>query len=172
MKEGTVYWVTGLSGSGKTTTGKLLYKYILIKKKNVIFLDGDTIRKIFGNDLGYSKKDREISARRNAYLCKLLSSQGIDVICCTISMFQSIRDWNRENIKNYCEIYLQVPMGVLKKRNQKFLYSDIEKGKTKNVWGVDIAVEEPKSPDILIINDGSLSPEDIVKQIIDKGKVS
>ncbi len=172
MEAGTVYWITGLSGAGKTTIGKLLYEHILTKKKNVVFLDGDVLRQVFGNDLGHSEEERRISARRNANLCALLSSQGIDVVCCTISMFQSIRDWNRDNITNYREIYLQVPLDILKERNQKSLYSDMEKGKVKNVCGLDITVEEPTKPDILIVNDGRYSPEYIVKQIIERGRMN
>lgn len=172
MEAGTVYWITGLSGAGKTTIGKLLYEHIRTKKKNVVFLDGDILRQVFGNDLGHSLEERRISARRNANLCALLSSQGMDVVCCTISMFQSIRDWNRSNITNYCEIYLQVPLDVLRRRNQKSLYSNLEEGRVKNVCGLDITAEEPKSPDILIINDGSCSPEYIVKEIIERGKIN
>lgn len=66
--------------------------------------------------MGYSKEDRLKSAIRNSRLCKLLSDQGIDVICCTISMFDAIREWNRENIKNYFEIYLDVSLETLKDR--------------------------------------------------------
>ncbi len=172
MEAGTVYWITGLSGAGKTTIGKLLYEHIRTKKKNVVFLDGDILRQVFGNDLGHSLEERRISARRNANLCALLSSQGMDVVCCTISMFQSIRDWNRSNITNYCEIYLQVPLDVLRRRNQKSLYSNLEEGRVKNVCGLDIAAEEPKNPDILIINDGSCSPEYVVKEIIERGKIN
>lgn len=168
MEAGIVYWITGLSGAGKTTVGELLYRHILAKKKNVIFLDGDILRQVFGNDLGHSEEERRISARRNANLCALLAGQGMDVVCCTISMFQSIRDWNRENIEKYYEIYLQVPLEVLKRRNQKSLYSDSEKGKVQNVCGLDIRVEEPANPDVLIVNDGSYSPQGIVTQIIER----
>ena len=115
---GRVFWITGLSGAGKTTIGYLLYTKLKIQKNSIVFLDGDELRKIFGNDLGYSKEDRLKSATRNSRLCKLLSDQGIDVICCTISMFDTIREWNRQNIKNYFEIYLDVSLETLKNRKK------------------------------------------------------
>ena len=90
-KKGTVYWITGLSGAGKTTIGIELLK-ILNTKDNVIFLDGDELREIYGDDIGYSLDDRRKMAMRNSRLCKMLSNQGFDVICCTISMFHSIRE--------------------------------------------------------------------------------
>lgn len=71
-------------------------------------LDGDTLREVFGNDLGYSDTDRRKCAMRYSRLCDLLQKQGIHVVCCTISMFDSVRQWNRENIANYHEIYVEV----------------------------------------------------------------
>lgn len=62
-----------------------------------MFLDGDILREVFGNDLGYSKEDRRKCAMRYSRLCAMLQRQGMNVICCTISMFDSVRDWNREN---------------------------------------------------------------------------
>ena len=168
MKKGTVYWITGLSGAGKTTIGNLLYEHIRTQKENVVILDGDMIRSVFGNDLGYSKADRLISAKRNAGLCKLLSNQGIDVICCTISMFHEIRAWNREQIDQYCEIYIKVPMDVLKSRNQKSLYSGVSEGSAQNVCGMDLEIEEPLNPDFIICNDGNLSPEYLAGKIIER----
>lgn len=171
MEWGKVYWITGLSGAGKTTVGKLLYEYIQKKKKNVVFLDGDTLREVFGNDLGHSREDRRKSAERNSKLCELLSGQGIDVVCCTISMFHDIRRWNRDHMKQYYEIYLKVPLKTLKDRNQKSLYSSITEGIVKNVWGMDIDVEEPLNADILIINDGRYSPKQVVEQITERIRI-
>lgn len=58
MVEGTVYWITGLSGAGKTTVGEIFFEILRKEKKTVLFLDGDTLREVFGNDLGYGREDR------------------------------------------------------------------------------------------------------------------
>ncbi len=158
---GNVYWITGLSGAGKTTVSKALYNKLKSKKDNVVFLDGDILRDVFGNDLGYTKEDRLKSAMRNSRLCKMLSEQGIDVICATISMFDEVRKYNRDNILGYKEIYLSVSLEVLKERNQKKLYSD-----GSNVVGMDIEFEAPKCPDIVIENDGSISIEEITNKLL------
>ena len=79
MNTGMVYWITGLSGAGKTTIGTLFSKYLREKQKNVLFLDGDTLREVFGNDLGYSREDRFRCSMRYSRLCRLLSEQGQDV---------------------------------------------------------------------------------------------
>lgn len=101
-----VYWITGLSGAGKTSVGKLLYKKMKQKYQGIVFLDGDVLREVFGNDLGYTREERIKCAMRYARLCRMLQRQGLNVICCTISMFDEIRNWNRENIENYREIYV------------------------------------------------------------------
>ena len=153
-----VYWITGLSGAGKTTIGKLWYGELKKEGFPVVFLDGDTLRQVFGDDLGYTRSDRRKSAMRNARLCALLSEQGIDVVCCTISMFDSVRDWNRKHIPGYVEVYIRVTPETLYRRDQKGLYSGGE-----NVAGVHFDVEEPKCPDLVLINDGEKSPEEQIE---------
>lgn len=161
---GIVYWITGLSGAGKTTVGKVLYEKIKETKDNVVLLDGDALRNTIAADLGYSQEDRHESARRNTRLCKLLADQGIDVICCTICMFEDIRQWSRENNEKYLEVYLKVPMEVLKQRNQKNLYVDSQNA----VVGLGVGMEEPAHPDLVFINEGTVSPETIADEILNK----
>ena len=91
--KGTVYWITGLAGSGKTTIGKLLYDSIKFNKDNVILLDGDKLRELYESQ-DYSYDGRKKLAIKYAKLCKMISEQGIDVICCTISMFDECIIWN------------------------------------------------------------------------------
>ena len=166
MTCGNVYWITGLAGAGKTTIGTMLYGYLKAKNTATVFLDGDTLREVFGGDLGYTLEDRRACAMRYSRLCGLLSEQGMTVVCCTISMFDTVREWNRENISGYVEIYIQVSTETLTRRNQKGLYSD----STENVYGVGLNAELPKKPDLIIQNDGVLSPEEclgiIIKQIL------
>lgn len=163
MDKGTLYWLTGLSGAGKTTIGNRLYYSMKAEKQNTIILDGDILKKIAGKDLGYGREERLERAYRYNALCKLLTDQGINVIICTIAMFDEIRDWNRDNIENYIEVFLDVDMEVLKRRNRKGLYS-----KTNgNIAGVDVSIEYPKNPDIIIKNDGSQPLEESVQRILE-----
>lgn len=166
-----VYWITGLSGAGKTSIGTLLYEKIRQKHINTVFLDGDVLREVFGNDLGYTRAERIKCAMRYSRLCKMLQEQNMNVICCTISMFDCIRDWNRENIDNYREIYVKVSMEVLKKRNQKGLYSLSSEHSQKNsrqVAGIQVDIEEPKKPDMVLENEGNTSIQKLTDRIVGK----
>ena len=165
-KMATVFWITGLFGAGKTTIGKLLYEKIKSVYENTVFLDGDVMRWVFGDDLGYSKEDRCKCAMRYSRLCALLQRQGMNVICCTISMFDSVREWNRQNIVGYKEIYVKVTMETLRKRDQKGLYSGNFQGEEKDVVGMQIQFEEPKTPDLILQNDGLNTPEEQVERIL------
>ena len=163
---GTVYWVTGLSDAGKTTIGCLLYQRLLARKRNVVHLDGDDMRQALCADLGHTPEDRLVAAMRYAAVCRLLSVQGIDIVCGTISLFRECREWCRQHIPNYRVIYLRVPMEVLVKRDEKRIYERALRGELDNVVGVDIAAEFPREPDLIIDNDGSISPAEAVEHIL------
>ena len=156
---GRVYWLTGLSGAGKTTIGRLWYEKLRECGEHVVFLDGDELRQVFGGSLGYALEDRRKAAMNYARLCALLSKQGSSVVCCTISMFDSVRKWNREHIPGYIEIYIQASMETLRQRDQKGLYS----AGRQNVAGVDFQVELPKTPDLILDNDGQKTPEEQIQ---------
>lgn len=168
---GAVYWITGLSGAGKTTIGKLFYQRMKQEYPDTVFLDGDIMREVFGADLGYTESERRKCAMRYARLCDMLQKQNLNVICCTISMFESVREWNREHIENYREIYIKVSMDTLQERDQKGLYSGKTTEKEKDVMGIQIAFEEPACPDLVLENNGEKTPEEQVREIIAYFKV-
>ena len=161
-----VYWITGLAGSGKTTIGKALYEELVKSNSNLVFLDGDTLREVFGGTFGYSREEREKCAMCYARLCKMLVEQGLTVICCTISMFHSVRAWNRENISNYVEVYVKVSKETLLRRNQKQLYTEAETGMITQVVGMDIEVEEPAHPSVILNNNGEIAINEHIKNIL------
>ena len=103
-EKGTVYFFTGLSGAGKTTIGGLFYRHMKARKPNVVLLDGDQIRPVYNEDVGYSDADRLRGAHRTFRVANMLAEQGIDVVVCSICMYSAVRDWNRENIARYREI--------------------------------------------------------------------
>jgi len=168
INPGTVYWVTGLAGAGKTTIARLLYQHLREQGPNVAFLDGDILREVYGDDLGHTAADRRQVAGRHARLCRMLARQGLDVVIATISMFDDVRQWNRDHIPNYCEVYLEVPMEELVRRDQKGLYTGGLAGDVTNVMGVDMAVELPQNPTVTLVNDGKQSPEDVLAECLEK----
>ncbi|MCA9394931.1 MAG: adenylyl-sulfate kinase [Candidatus Omnitrophica bacterium] len=162
---GRVYWITGLSGAGKTTIAEALLKAIREAGQSAVFLDGDQLREVFGRREAYQREDRLDLALQYARLCKMLSEQGLTVICATISLFKEVHAWNREHIPGYTEIFLKVPLDVLRARDSKAIYSQAAEGKLQQVMGVDIPHDEPPSPDLEIVNDGSRSPAEIARII-------
>ena len=164
---GTTYWITGLSGAGKTTVGKCLYEYISKNKDNIILLDGDILREVY-QDHNYDDEGRIKLTYRNGRLCRMLNEQGIDVIICCIAMYDECRAWNRDNITNYKEIYLNVPIEELINRDQKSLYSRALKNEVDNVMGINMDYEAPKNPDIEINNSGENTPQKTLERIIRK----
>jgi cytidine diphosphoramidate kinase len=162
----TVFWITGLPGAGKTTIARQLYEILKVEKRNVVLLDGDQLRKVFADETNYDYSSRKNLAQKYSRLCKYLSDQGHTVIIATVSMFHDIRDWNRKNINSYAEVYIKVPIEILAERDQKNLYSMGMKGEVNNVLGIDVEIEEPMEPDVILNNDGAESLPDLVQKII------
>lgn len=168
MKNGCVYWVTGLAGAGKTTIGTALYYKLKEKYSNVVLLDGDMLKELFHNDSAeqYTEKARRLRAQKYADLCKLLADQGMIVICCTIAMYDQVREWNRANNENYIEIFLDVPIDILRLRDKKGLYSGYAAGKEMQVAGLDVKIEFPQNADLVICNDGKYTIAECVGSIL------
>jgi len=126
----------------------------------VIFLDGDIVRSILGEFSTHSREDRLRLAFIYARLCKNLSSQKVIVVIATVALFAEIHEWNRINLENYFEVFLDVPLDELRRRDPKGIYLGFEKGEISNVAGLDLEVDFPKSPHLHIkFEDGLSSTE-------------
>jgi len=148
-----VIWIIGMPGAGKTVLGKALSNNLRKIYPNVVFIDGDIIRQLMGNDIGHTIEDRKKNSDRICKLCKLLDQQNIHVVCSILSIFHEAQNWNRKNYKQYFEVYIDVPMDVLMQRDQKELYSKVVKKEIFNVVGFDIPFTPPVKPDLIIKND-------------------
>ena len=168
-KNGYLIWLTGVSGSGKSTIGKKILKKIEKEIGPTLLINGDDIRKVFKLK-SFDYKNREEIAHKYSELSSFITGQGINVIFATVSMFHSVRNQNRKKIKQkYFEIFIKSPIDkIIKNRKKKIYFS-----KSKIV-GKDIKAEFPKSPDLVILNDFSKSlnviSENIIKKILKKIK--
>lgn len=146
-----IIWITGLSGSGKTIIGKRVYDILKKKNNNTVFLDGDIFRDLFDNK-GYTINERYEVANKISNLCNYLETENLNVICCTISLFHKIHEYNKKRFKTYYEVLIDVEMDELINRDKKGIYTAAIKGEIKNVVGIDIKPEFPKKPDLIIDN--------------------
>lgn len=167
----SVIWVTGLSGSGKTTLAEKIVSQLNDEyHKKTIFLDGDELRNVFNlnesNDDDYDRETRIRLAFQYSNLCKLISLQNITVVIATISMFKEIYTWNKNNLSNYYEIFLEVSPEELKKRDPKNIYSRHAKGEIKNVAGIDLNIDIPTQPFLTIKQTYDLDTDILAKSII------
>lgn len=144
---GIIFWITGLSGSGKSTIGEHLKKMLEKEYGKTIIIHGDDIRQIF-QFKSYTKNKRLKLGKSYSDLCGLIAKQKVNVIFSTVGLFKNLFFYNRKNLQNYVEIYIKTNIEKLKKNKSKSFY----KVKTNNVWGLDLTPEYPKKPDILIEN--------------------
>ena len=167
---GKVIWITGLSGSGKTTLAIELGKKISAIGLKPILLDGDSMRKILFEKIilenDYSNESRKTFGMAYSRLSFFLAAQGFVVITSVIAMFEEIFTWNRINLPGYFEIYLKTPITVLQKRDCKGIYADFKRKKLKNVAGLDLKKDEPKTSDLIIEYKKGLSAEDKATSIM------
>ena len=150
-----VVWLIGLSGAGKTTLAKRIVADANKKARNTVLLDGDVIREIFGNDLGYTMEDRLVNAQRICQLGKFLDDQGINVVCAILSIFPETREWNRKHIEGYYEVFIDTPLETLVDRDTKGIYGKFNRGEISDVAGMDIEFPIPNQADLVINNSRS-----------------
>jgi adenylylsulfate kinase-like enzyme len=163
-----VIWITGLSGSGKTTLAAAFLNLIKANYSNVVLIDGDVIREMFGPSLGYTEADRVIQIGRIQRLAKILNDQDLIVIVAALYAHPDLLNWNRINLNNYTEVYLKASMDLLRRRDQKNLYSKASKVQAANVVGIDIPWHAPTDFHLQFSADAEITPVDMARQLAAK----
>ena len=161
-----VIWLTGLSGSGKSTIANELAQRLHNSSKLVYILDGDNIRSGLNKDLGFSDNDRKENIRRIAEVAKLFADAGVIVITSFISPFIEERESAKAIIgpNEFVEVYISTPLGICESRDPKGLYQKARAGKIPMFTGIDSPYEPPISPNLIIETELS-EISDCAKQI-------
>ena len=160
---GVVIWLTGLSGSGKTTIANSLYKLIIARHVNCEILDGDSIRSNLNQGLGYTKNYRDINVRRVGYIANLLSRNGVIVIVALISPYRATRDEVKLGTNQFIEVYVDSPLEICELRDIKGLYVLARDEKIKDFTGIDDPYEPPLNPDITCLTYRETIEESVFK---------
>lgn len=148
---GNIIWMTGLSGSGKTTTARHIKLNYESKKDHIMLLDGDDFRNGLCSDLGFSMEDRSENIRRIAEVASLISKEGIHVVVTAITPLKR----HREIAKSICgesfiEVYVKCSIQKCEERDPKGLYEKVRSGKILNFTGISSPYEVPDDPDVVI----------------------
>ena len=161
-------WLTGLSGSGKSTIANLLEQRLLAAGKHTYLLDGDNVRHGFNKDLGFTEADRVENIRRVAEVAKLMVDAGLIVLVSFISPFEDDRALARRLFAEgeFLEIFIDAPLAICEERDVKGLYAKARRGEIKNFTGIDSAYEAPANPEIRLRTD-RLAPDEAVQTIVD-----
>ncbi len=148
-QRGFTLWFTGLSGAGKTAIAKEVEKELHNRGLKVERLDGDIVRQSLTRDLGFSKEDRDRNIERVTFVAKLLTRNGVAVICSFISPYRERRAKSRAEIGEFIEAYVECPLDVLVERDVKGLYKKALAGEIQNFTGVSDPYEPPENPAIV-----------------------
>jgi adenylylsulfate kinase len=160
---GFTIWFTGLSGAGKSTLAEIIEQRLREHGHNVEVLDGDQVRTHLSKGLGFSKEDRDTNIKRIAFVCNLLTRNGVVSISAAIAPYREAREWARQEIGNFVEVYVKCPLEVCRQRDVKGLYKLVDEGKIKNFTGVDDPYEEPKNPEVVVETDKESAEESVQK---------
>ena len=162
-QKGFTVWFTGLSGSGKTALALRLEEVLRERGLKVERLDGDIVRQSLTRDLGFSKEDRDMNIERVTFVAKLLTRNGVAVLCSFISPYRERRAKSRAEIGNFVEIYCKASLDALIERDVKGLYKKALAGEIQSFTGVSDPYEEPENPEVVVETDKETLEESLSK---------
>ncbi|ARW06649.1 adenylyl-sulfate kinase [Bacillus atrophaeus] len=166
--QSSILWLTGLSGSGKSTIANAAARELFEQGYQVVVLDGDNIRHGLNNDLGFSDEDRKENIRRIGEVAKLFVQQGTIVITAFISPFREDREQVRQLVDEgeFHEIYIKCDLDICEQRDPKGLYKKARNGEIPFFTGIDSPYEEPEAPE-LVLDSGQNEREECKNQLIE-----
>ena len=147
---GFTIWFTGLSGAGKSTLSEAIEARLKARGRSVEILDGDIVRTHLSKGLGFSREDRDTNIKRIAFVCGLLTRNGVICISAAIAPYREARQWARQEIGNFVEVYVNCPLDVCRQRDVKGLYKLVDEGKITGFTGVDDPYEAPEHPELIV----------------------
>jgi|TARA_Y100000294_G_C8566221_1_gene340926 adenylylsulfate kinase len=162
--KGILFWVSGLSGSGKTTIAKKIKKNIINNYGPTLLVSGDNLRKIF-NFKKYTYNERVLLSKKFCRFAKFITNQKINLIFAVVGMMHSTRKWYRDNVDNYVEIYIKADIKKIIKLKKKKIY---HKKNIGDVVGITIKPELPKQPNIVINNNFKKSSDFLANNLVRK----
>ena len=155
-QHGCVVWMTGLSGSGKSTIAIGLERALHERGRFAVVLDGDNVRTGINSNLGFSEADRSENIRRIAEVARLFVQNGAVVICCFVSPTLAIREQAKAIIgaEDFVEVFIDTPLEECERRDVKGLYAKARAGEVKDFTGISAPFEAPPTPAIRIATQG------------------
>lgn len=165
-----VIWIIGLSGAGKTTVARRVHELWANAAPNTVLVDGDEVREIMRENIqpdSHELSGRRRNAERIFRLCHWLDKQNINVVCSILSIFPDLREENRQEFSKYFEVFIDVPMDELVRRDIKDIYAPALRGERTHVVGVDIPFPRPDSADLIIDNsEPDIDIDKVARQIL------
>jgi len=165
---GFTIWLTGLSGSGKSTVAAILEETLRQTGLRVEVLDGDVVRTHLTKGLGFSREDRDENIRRVGWVCELLARNDVVAIAAVISPYREVRDDVRRRIGRFVEVYMEAPIELLAERDVKGLYGRAIAGEIENFTGISDPYEPPTAPEVVCHSDGRETPHESARRVMDK----
>jgi adenylylsulfate kinase len=165
---GFTIWLTGMSGSGKSTVTAILERALRQRGHRVEVLDGDVVRTRLTKGLAFSREDRDENIRRVGWVCELLSRNDVVAIAAVISPYRAVRDEVRARIGRFVEVHMEAPIEVLAARDPKGLYRRAMAGEIENFTGVSDPYEPPLNPEVTCFTDGRETPDESAAKVLAK----
>jgi adenylyl-sulfate kinase len=164
---GAVLWLTGLSGSGKSTIGHRVERMLIERGAFAYVLDGDNIRHGLNSDLGFSQEDRAENIRRIGEVSRLFADSGALVVSAFISPYRKDRDRIRRLMGEgeFIEVFVDTPLELCEARDPKGLYKKARAGEISNFTGLDAPYEAPESPEVHL-RTAELSVDEAAAQVV------
>jgi adenylyl-sulfate kinase len=150
---GATVWLTGIPASGKSAIARTLCSALLERGIAAELLDGSEVRESLSRGLGFGREDREEHVRRMGYVAKLLSRNGVIVVCAAVSPYRATREEVRRNTTSFVEVFVDCPVAVAESRDESGAYDQARAGSIAGFTGVSAPYEAPESPEVHVHSD-------------------